>query len=59
VAGPLSHIQVLDLSRAVAGLWAAQRLADLGADVVKFERPGEVCAPKRSKSEARVGAALS
>jgi len=40
VAGPLSHIKVLDLSRVLAAPWASQNLADLGAEVVKVERPG-------------------
>jgi crotonobetainyl-CoA:carnitine CoA-transferase CaiB-like acyl-CoA transferase len=40
MAGPLAGLRVLELARFLAGPWAGQILADLGADLVKVERPG-------------------
>src|SRR5215475_7488346 len=38
--GPLAGLKVIELARILAGPWAGQLLADLGAEVIKVERPG-------------------
>jgi len=40
MAGPLDNVRILDMSRILAGPWAAQLLGDFGADVLKIEKPG-------------------
>jgi len=61
VPGCLPHIRVLDMTRIFAGPWAAQMLADLGAEVVKVEQPGvgddvrRMGFPQRDPSGAETG----
>src|SRR3972149_9173527 len=40
MAAPLHGLKILELARVLAGPWAGQILGDLGADVIKVERPG-------------------
>ena len=58
MGGPLGHVRVLELSRVLAGPWAAQTLADLGASVIKMKglAPATTLAPTLRLMRARATA---